>query len=79
MSNTKILKIKPQLAALRNEREERTLSGFQCPWCKGKGYLVTGVGYHGSEKGVEYKEDCHRCDASGELNAFIVIEWKPKV
>lgn len=79
MSNTKILKVKP--IASDNcypLKEEKLLSGFQCPSCKGKGYLVTGVGYHGSEKGVEYTDDCLRCDTTGELEALIVIEWKPK-
>lgn len=74
----KVLFLKPPPIGERNDGATHKIKDFVCPSCLGRGALVYGTGYHGSEKGEEIRSTCNRCAGTGKLMADVVVRWSPQ-
>ncbi len=69
MSNRKqIITIEPES---RIRKEAFATSPMTCPYCRGYGGFT-----HDTPDGPKLHE-CPDCDGTGEVIAFVTIDWKP--
>lgn len=45
-----------------------------CPRCGGKGFFMKSL-----LPRVDLKQDCPDCQGTGEVIAFVTIDWKPNI
>lgn len=53
-------------------RESFVSTGHGCSYCNGNGWF-----WGEDERGESLKNDCPVCEGSGELDAIIIVDWKP--
>jgi DnaJ-class molecular chaperone len=73
MSKVKcVLEIEPtELCGGDGSQESRVVSGFDCPYCHGEGYI-----WRYDAKDEKDQVPCDHCKGTGHLTAVIKVAWK---
>ncbi len=55
----------------RMQKEAFVSASMVCPYCNGRG------GFTHDIPGGSYEKECPDCKGTGEVIAFVTIDWKP--